>query len=61
LCLAMTLLKILFWEWGLSSRWKHNIFDRATTTLVHCSLFEGVTFGEPEVQVSSWWWMYCCF
>jgi hypothetical protein len=60
LCLAMTLLKALFLEWGLFSGWKPKIFDRATTALVHCSLLRGVAFGEPEVHVLSWWSMYCC-
>jgi hypothetical protein len=36
------------------------IFNRVTTVLVHCSLLGGVAFGEPEVQVLSWWWLYCC-
>jgi hypothetical protein len=36
LCLAMALLKALFWERGLSSRWKPKIIDRATMALVHC-------------------------
>lgn len=46
LCLAITLLKELFWERGLSPGWKPKIFDRATTMLVHCSLLEGVAFVE---------------
>jgi hypothetical protein len=55
LCLAMSLLKASFWEQGLSSGWKPKIFDQATTALVHCFLLVGVAFGEPVVQVLSWW------
>jgi hypothetical protein len=57
----MTLLKALFWEWGLSSGWKPKIYDRTTTTLVHCYLFGGVAFGEAKLLVLSWWCYYCCF
>jgi hypothetical protein len=28
--------------------------------LVHCSLLGGIAFGETEVHVLPWWWMYCC-
>jgi hypothetical protein len=56
LCLAMSLLKALFWEWGFSSGWKLKIYDRATTALVHCYLFGGVAFGEVELLVLSWWY-----
>jgi hypothetical protein len=53
------LLKALFRERGLSSGRKPEIFDRATTVLVLCSLLEGVDFEESGVQVVSWWWLYC--
>jgi hypothetical protein len=60
LCMAMTLLQALFWERGLSLGWKPKIFDQATMEFVQCSHFKGVAFGEPEVQMLSWWWMYYC-
>jgi hypothetical protein len=60
LCLTMILLKVLFWERGLFSGWKPKIFDRMTTTLVHYSLLEDIAFGEPRVQLLSWWCLYCC-
>ena len=44
LCLAMVLLKTLFYEFGLSPGWKPMIFDRATTALVHCYFPRGIIF-----------------
>jgi hypothetical protein len=43
LCLAMTLLKTLFYKQGLSPGWKPKIDDRAMMALVHCFLIEGVS------------------
>jgi hypothetical protein len=40
LCLAMTFLKVLFWELRLSLGWKLQIFDQAMTTFVHLFLLK---------------------
>jgi hypothetical protein len=55
LCLAMTLLKTLFCERGLSSWCKPKIYDRATTVLMCYFLLGGVAFGEARLPVLSWW------
>jgi hypothetical protein len=41
------LLEALFCEIWLSQGWKPKIFDHAMKTLVHCSLLEDISFGEP--------------
>jgi hypothetical protein len=39
-----------FLEWGLS--WMEpKIYDRTTTTFVHCFLLRGVAYGEAELLV----------
>ena len=40
---------------GTIFRVKPKTFGRATTALVHCSLLEGVAFGESVFQVLSRW------
>jgi hypothetical protein len=59
LCLAMTLLKALFYEWGVSRGWKPKLYDRATAALVHRFLLGGVAFGEVGFLVLFWWCSYC--
>jgi hypothetical protein len=34
--------------------WKPKVYDRATTTLVHCFLLGGIAFGEAGLLVLSW-------
>jgi hypothetical protein len=60
LCLVMAFLRHCFERGDYLQGENLMSFDRGTTTLVHCSLLGGVSFGEPVVQVLSWWWMYCC-
>jgi hypothetical protein len=36
-------------------RVKTQIFDRARTALVHCSLLGGAAFEEVRLMVLSWW------
>jgi hypothetical protein len=55
LCVAMALLKALFYERGLSLGWKPKINDRTTTALFLCFLLGGVAFGESGLLVLSWW------
>jgi hypothetical protein len=37
------------------------IYDRVTTTLVHCFLLRDVAFEELGLQVLSWWCLCCCY
>jgi hypothetical protein len=56
LCLAMSLLMALFWEWGLSSGWKPKIFESG-----HCSLLGGVILESLKfVSCLGGGCIYCC-
>jgi hypothetical protein len=63
LCLTMTLLKILFCERGLSPKWKPITYDLNwwQQRLCTISFFGGVTIGENELLVLSWWCLYCFY
>jgi hypothetical protein len=63
LCLTMTLLKILFCERGLSPKWKPITYDLNwwQQRLCTISFFGGITIGENELLVLSWWCLYCFY
>jgi hypothetical protein len=54
LCMAMSLLKALFSERGLSPEWKSRVYEWATMARVHYFLLEGIAFGEAVLVLSCW-------
>jgi hypothetical protein len=53
LCLAMALLNVVLWG-GLSPGLKRKIYDRATTSLMHCSFLGSVVFRETRLLGLPW-------